>query len=231
MSVASLMLKNGNLTYSPSNPNFDSDYDYPSYRMAPPDPVPAPVAAAAGGGGGWGGGFMDRHEPGMVRLSGAKSSQPLIKSIAKDIASGLHGEALKPKVSNDLESQRIAKKLRERITELEAHIRKLKALHGLEVQGLSDEVLVAQAVIDRLRDEACRLETESVRSAALAAVRERVAALSGTEKGPAPVEKLVGGILGFIAVEILIPDRFGALKDAGRTITATIAISGLAELL
>ena len=219
-------------------------------------PVP-PVrqgGGSVGGGATWGGVHPKFHEHGMRRprrpgkaekaILGAfvsKVAEDLTSTITEGMKQKTHAdplEALKKGTTPDKVKEGMIRALRKRITALEENIRKLKGLHIEDLaeleQSLADQIgetETLEAVIRQLEDD---LRIETVRAMAYRAARTRADQMLAEYPEDRPTTgttKLVVGALAYLAVEFLVPERMGALKDAGRVMAAGVAISGLSDLL
>jgi cell division protein FtsB len=208
----------------------------------PTAPVPAAVSVASGGGASWG--WMGGGSSAPSRRK-KPSSHAFGKEVAKNILSGLKSDLQRSikegqnKKAVELAAQREAiRQLRERVTKLEAHIRDLKGSHESSLEGLAfdmvDQLKTKEALEGVIEELETTLKVEVVRATAYREAVERAGRMMGAyvaDHPPRGLPRLIIGAIAYLAVEFLVPDRMGALKDMGRMTSAGVAISGLVRLI
>lgn len=244
------ILANDHLTYDPARPSLCTDEPHICYGVKVPAPVPpsppspAPSAAAGApsgisGGGGFGG---------LPYLASPAAAVDVCRIFAKDVAKRLVSDVSKS--LKDLRTSRSGKSpcdnvvkagiirgLRHRITCLEAWIRDLKRKFSCEVEDLLFELHLGRMVAEDLEAKVAGLEAaldmERARSAALESRLSRATAQPfAPEASPIPAAALlIVGVVGYAAVEVLVPDRLGAGKNLGRAAASFLAVNGAMALL
>jgi hypothetical protein len=216
--------------------------------------IPAPSSPSGGGFSSWGGGGYKPHEPGMKRRRRQPQGNPsrlgsFVSKVAEDLTSTItegmkknsHAdamEALTKGTSPDKVKEGMIRALRKRIAALEENIRKLKGLHTENISELQHALVDQLGETEELEGVILQLEgdlqVEMVRTAAYQAARQRATQMMAEYPVDPPANgssKMVVGALAYLAVEFLVPDRMGALKDVGRAVAAGVAISGLVDYL
>jgi hypothetical protein len=134
-----------------------------------------------------------------------------------------------PDISNEVVQAGMIRALRKKIAALEGFIQKLLGTHATSLSSVSNELTQAQNLVAQLRATLAAAEGRSIETQVRDALLQKfLPRLAGAPARTSGADVLVS-LAAVLAVEVLVPDEWTAVKGVARLATAGMAFRAVSD--